>query len=535
MGAQSLKSKLYIALGVMFSLMLGATALVFYDSSRAQLVEAYTHQAHEAAGAYFDGVNTMMLTGTMQRRQLLQDKILAREGVLEARILRGEDVVRLFGPGLNGEGASDELDRRGLAGETVAEERVVKGQRAITVLRPLVATGDHSTVNCLACHQVKEGTVLGAVRLTLSLEGMYADLQHTMYKGLGVQLVLFLLAAAGLLWILSQVVTRRIGTLCHELDDIRANADLRKRVRVGTRDEIGLVGEAINQLLERFQQSLGEVFGQVYRLTDASGNLRAVAGKTADAMARQEDGAARIQTSLSDMQHGVQSIEQQSSQTAEACHHASQAAESGVAGSRQVIEAIRSLNREILSAADVIRKLDVRSQAVGSILSVIKGIAEQTNLLALNAAIEAARAGESGRGFAVVADEVRALATKTHDSAREIESMIADLQGEARQAVDQMRRAGETAEIGVSQVETTVDALQGIAAQVLQLTSMSDEIKRTAEGQNASSTRIYTYLHQFRHIADESRRDAAQTADISSELEHLAVQLRGLVERFRVE
>ena len=78
---------------------------------------------------------------------------------------------------------------------------------------------------------------------------------------------------------------------------------------------------------------------------------------------------------------------------------------------------MRAVEESSAEAAQTIRGLSERSDAIGGIAATITGIAEQTNLLALNAAIEAARAGESGKGFAVVAEEVRRLAEDAEQAA----------------------------------------------------------------------------------------------------------------------
>ncbi|WP_375421551.1 methyl-accepting chemotaxis protein [uncultured Sphingomonas sp.] len=80
--------------------------------------------------------------------------------------------------------------------------------------------------------------------------------------------------------------------------------------------------------------------------------------------------------------------------------------------------------------------LGAHSQAVSSILDMIRDIASQTRLLALNASIEAARAGDAGRGFSVVAQEVKSLAEQTTRAANDIEGKVDGIRNAAAQVVE---------------------------------------------------------------------------------------------------
>ena len=80
----------------------------------------------------------------------------------------------------------------------------------------------------------------------------------------------------------------------------------------------------------------------------------------------------------------------------------------------------------------MVAELERQSEEIGKIVHAVARIADQTNLLALNAAIEAARAGEHGKGFAVVADEVRNLAEMSEKSARGIQEVVNEIQGQVR-------------------------------------------------------------------------------------------------------
>nr|WP_269767766.1 methyl-accepting chemotaxis protein [Oleiphilus messinensis] len=164
-----------------------------------------------------------------------------------------------------------------------------------------------------------------------------------------------------------------------------------------------------------------------------------------------------------------------------------------------------------------------------------QAVAEQTNLLALNAAIEAARAGESGRGFAVVADEVRTLATKTHESAEEIETMIHQLQEGASNAVVVMKTANGSAAEGVQQVQTAMTALNEIDQEISNINDLSALMRSISEDQSKAAEEINATVLNISHLADNSSHQASETSKVSQTLRQLANQLDELVSAFKIQ
>jgi methyl-accepting chemotaxis protein len=137
-------------------------------------------------------------------------------------------------------------------------------------------------------------------------------------------------------------------------------------------------------------------------------------------------------------------------------------AEEGVKNVTDSVANIENMAKEIETAGQGVQSLGQHSQQIGTIVQTIKDIADQTNLLALNAAIEAARAGETGRGFAVVADEVRKLAERTSMSTSEISSMVAAIQSQTSNAVENMLQIKDLVDGSVSQVNKVGEVISQI-------------------------------------------------------------------------
>ena len=531
----SVQAKINLALVTVFVIVM-ATSLMYAANNEKKLVlEVVEQQTKDAADSYFDSINTMMLTGTMNQREVLRNKVLERPGVLDARIVRGEGIAKVFGVGDKAEAVQDDLDRRALKGEAIVEVTERDGQgRVLTVLNPIRATDNYRGTNCLMCHQVEKDSVVGVVRISYSLKQLDKEVEQNIIVAGVMYLALFAIGLIAMVYIVRRVVISRINALRSTIEVIERDEDLSRAIHVEAEDEVGAMGHAFNRMMEKFRNSLQAVAAATHQLTQVADRVSNVADETLKVVVEQRTETDMVAQSMNEMSSTVQEVARNAAQTAEASSGANDEAKSGAYVATEALGGIEVLIREIENAGNVIQKVEQDSSSIGMVLDVIKGIAEQTNLLALNAAIEAARAGEQGRGFAVVADEVRTLASRTQKSTEEIQEMIERLQSGVHDAVSAMAGARTRAQNGSDHVEKAAENLAMIAGEVGTINDMNTQIATAAEEQSAVAEEINRNIVNISHIADKTSEGAKQTAQISEELVRLSSELERLVSQFKL-
>ncbi len=296
--------------------------------------------------------------------------------------------------------------------------------------------------------------------------------------------------------------------------------DLTKEVTVSGEDPIGQMGEGLSKFLGGLRNDIGNIGKNAESVSAAAEELTATS-TTMSANAEETSAQAGVVAAASEeVGINVQTVatgsEEMTSSISEISNNATQAATI----SNEAVEVAKRTN-------DTITTLGESSQEIGEVVKVITSIAEQTNLLALNATIEAARAGEAGKGFAVVANEVKELANQTAKATEEISGKVQTIQsntGDAVQAIEEISNI----------INKINDISNTIASAVEEQSATTNEMSRNVAEAAKGVGEIAENIAGVSTAAEETTQGSSQTKDAANELSKLAVDLQGLVSKFKI-
>ncbi len=222
-------------------------------------------------------------------------------------------------------------------------------------------------------------------------------------------------------------------------------------------------------LRSHFNESVRALDEAVSLVLDNSSSILGEAGNISGAA---DDLSRRTEQQAATLEEFAAALTQITASVASAADGANKAS-NVVTDARKNAEASGTVVRE---AVDAMGEIANSSEQISRIISVIDDIAFQTNLLALNAGVEAARAGDAGRGFAVVASEVRALAQRSSEAAREINTLISTSGNQVKRGVSLVDKAGDALTEIVSSVGYIEEHVTGIAASAREQSTGLEEI-----------------------------------------------------------
>ncbi|MFP2768425.1 methyl-accepting chemotaxis protein [Oceanisphaera sp. KMM 10153] len=316
---------------------------------------------------------------------------------------------------------------------------------------------------------------------------------------------LIILVGVGLTVLLVSTITRPLKIMNERIGRLgNAEGDLTHSVNIDTHQELITLAGGFNTFIEQLRELVGGLKQTGLQVEKESELGAGLAASMHEQINRQQSEIDSVVTAMNEMSVAAEEVARFSGRAATEASQASQALKQTQVRLSTTVDDIGVLSSEAQGSAEAVNQVAERSEAINTILDVIRAIAEQTNLLALNAAIEAARAGEQGRGFAVVADEVRALAAKTRQSTDDIADLIARLNQQVGSTVHIMEQGAMRAE------QTSVnsrEAYQELAQVVGLIETISDHV-----------TQMATSAEEQRAVSDDINRNLAYMGEAAGEL-----------------
>lgn len=483
------------------------------------------------------GLTGMMLTGSIDQRQVFLDQIKHLEGVRDLSVYSAPAVQKQYAPDKPLNPPTDPAEAEVLkTGIEKSEVRSDGEGEYLYVVKPALAKSNFLGKNCLSCHQVPEGTVLGTVALRISLDKMNAAIASQRIKLWASAIaVLALLIMLSYLFI-RHFVTSPLEKMTSSLNEIaNGEGDLGHRLPVDKEDEVGRASMAFNNMMDKFAGLVLQISNTAGEVRKSVDGLVSVAAQVEASSHEQQEMSAGATAAVESVAHGVASIASTAEQVRSQSHSNLNDSQRGNETLHSLITSMESVRDSVKGIVSLVRDFVVSTQQITSMTRQVKDIADQTNLLALNAAIEAARAGEQGRGFAVVADEVRKLAEKSSKSANDIDQITQKIAVQSETVMQAIEEGMQHLSRSQDDVDSVHKVLERTSDGIAEVNLGVDQISTATQEQHMASQEASAHIEQIAEMAKNNTQAVNVVVASARHLENLAYGLADAVGRFRLE
>ncbi|QFI37329.1 methyl-accepting chemotaxis protein [Moritella marina ATCC 15381] len=373
------------------------------------------------------------------------------------------------------------------------------------------------------------------VAITVDKSSHFIEIAESLDSAFITGLILVILASIIILMALNRLYQPILSLKETIVDLAEGNADLTRRIKIYSNDDLGQIAQAVNKFTANLQSMMLEISQSTEHISAGINALRSQTEHNNNVLLDHASETEQIVVAITEMSSTADSVAQSAAQSATFTQKSTDEAKRSKTVVQGAVYGVAELVTEVDAMAVSIQTMNEDTNKISSVLSVIGEIADQTNLLALNAAIEAARAGEQGRGFAVVADEVRTLAARTQQSTSEINDMLTRLRHGADSAVKAMHTTKSSCEQTAETTESVNDSLDSMTESVLQINDLGIQIATAAEEQSSVTEEINRNMTSIQTMVYQLTSNSDKTLNSSHELANNNAHLMAIVSKFKLK
>ena len=365
-----------------------------------------------------------------------------------------------------------------------------------------------------------------------------------------IKLVLFILI--GVVIVVALVISFFISKTLKPIKELLAvlhrlaKKDLTVRSYLKTKDEIGQIGKAVDEMSLSFDTFIGEIRNTSDAVDRSNEDLSASVEESGAAVREMVASIESVNTSLEQQKKAVdvsaESVDTMIHLTGEITENIAIQADTireSSANIEEMVSSIKSVGNSVESAKKLTeelseaahsggKKIKATIEAIGTINSAsmriqeavtgIAGIAATTNLLSMNASIEAAHAGDAGRGFAVVAKEIGKLATDSAGEAKKIKNIVDEAVNMIKHGMNLSSEAGDAFDTILEDINRNVTIVAMIAQAMHEQNSGAQDILVSIERMVQLSERIL-------EISKEEDEKSRLTLESIRQMEMLSLEI----------
>ncbi len=491
----SVRAKIYVTVTIIFLSVISIVTVYSTIKERDRVLQMTEQHVQSMVNFYFDSLNTMMLTDTMNQRGILRQKILKQPGIVEARVVRGQPVIAQYGEGNADEIVVDDLDARALQGERIEQIKSTPEGRILTMIIPFRASKNSSDVNCLTCHKVQDNAVNGAIRISFSLAEMDEELMQQTQLTATANIVLVLIGLFLINVFMRKWITSPLSNLM-EVVNKRADGDTQIRAKVEDKSEIGSLAQSfntmadnVNHVTERNKAAAEDLMQKIDHLLDVV-NQASEGDLTGQVTFTSDDGIGALGNGVQIMIDNLRKLMEEKRQAV-----------------RSLQEKVDVILETVSNAAkgDLTGQINIEGDdAIGQLAAGVQEMINNINALIAQVQRSGIQVTSSGMEIAATAKQQEITVTKQAATTNEIVATATEISATSKELLSTMDEVSNLADSTASAAESGHAGLARMEETIRLIVTASGVIASKLEVLNEKAANINTVVTTITKVADQT-------------------------------